>query len=137
MNYRYTVRRPISDPNDAARKHRGCTVMPLLYTEVSSCDFHDCFTRSNRALTFSYAAQAALYKYLVQLADDTNTPIELDIVQLCSEWTEYPSAVEAASDCGYVCHYDDGDDDEEEAMEWLNNRTQIITFAGGILTLDF
>jgi len=44
---------------------------------------------------FTYQGKRALFDYLEQLEEDTGTPIELDTVALCCEYSEYESAWEA------------------------------------------
>jgi hypothetical protein len=67
-----------------------------IITTVSSSDFHDAFTSSDsRKTQFSYNARQALFEYLDDLSDQIDTPIELDIVALSCDYTEYPDAITA------------------------------------------
>jgi hypothetical protein len=63
---------------------------------INFCDFLYSFSDSRKD-AFSYKGKKALFEYLEQYEDDTGEEIELDIVALCSEYTEYRSAVDAAS----------------------------------------
>ena len=56
--------------------------------------FHDAFVRMGRKSQFSYEGRAALYGYLTELAEDTGGPVELDVIALCCEFTEYESIEE-------------------------------------------
>ena len=115
--------------------------MSYLYAQISSCEFSDLFARRGRSETFSYRAKIALFEYLTDLADDIGEPIQVDVIALCCEWTEYSSTAEAAEACGYVAEDPDEeiDDDEEidARLNYLTDRTQVVTFAGGVLIQDF
>ena len=87
---------------------------------------------------WSYAGARALVEYLENLEEDTGEAIEFDRVALRCEFAEYESAREAAEDCGWEPDEDaDSEDAEEAALEWLNNRTTVITFNGGVIIQQF
>jgi hypothetical protein len=87
---------------------------------------------------WSYAGARALVEYMEQLEDDTGEEIECDAVALRCEYSEHESAREAAEDCGWEPDEDaDSEDAEEAALEWLNNRTTVITFNGGVIIQQF
>ena len=87
---------------------------------------------------WSYAGARALVKYLENLEDDTGEEIEFDRVALRCDFSEYPNAREAAEECGWEPDEDaDSDDAEEEALEWLNDRTTVIEFSGGVIVQQF
>ena len=65
--------------------------MTYIYQNVTESMFHDAFVRMGRKTQFSHEGIAALYGYLAELAKDTGEPIELDVVGLCCEFTEYES----------------------------------------------
>ena len=65
--------------------------MTYIYQTVTESMFHDVFECMGRKSQFSYEGRAALYRYLTELADDTGEPIELDVIALCCEFTEYES----------------------------------------------
>ena len=68
--------------------------MTYIYQAVTESMFHDAFVRMGRKDQFSYEGRAALYGYLVDLADDTGEPFELDVIGLCCDFTEYESIEE-------------------------------------------
>ena len=68
--------------------------MTYIYQNVTESMFHDAFVRMGREAQFSHEGRAALYGYLAELADDTGEPIELDVIALCCEFTEYESIEE-------------------------------------------
>ena len=51
-------------------------------------DFHDAF-QAIRPGSFTYEGLGALYDYLENLSDDIGEDIELDVIALCYEFTEY------------------------------------------------
>ena len=112
--------------------------MSYLYGQITQYEFSDLFAKRGRSETFSYRARIALFEYLNDLALDTGSPIEIDVVEICCEWTEYPNITVAAQECGYEDEDEDEDEDaEDEMLEYLRDRTQIIEFAGGLLVQDF
>lgn len=117
-----------------------------MYKEISFADFCAGFEQSSRTDQFSYGGLRGLFNYLEELESDTGERIEFDPIALCCEFTEYTSAQEAAQDYGWTpSKYEDdeeGDDEEEDferqALEWLEDRTLVITLSnGGVLIQDF
>ena len=103
---------------------------------VTKSAFIDAFRNAGREDNFSYAGLCALYDWLEELGEE----IELDVVALCCEFSEYGSALECIEDAGYGFEPDPEDyedDQEDEALDWLRQRTAIITFPGGIIIQDF
>ena len=74
--------------------------MTYIYQTVTESMFHDAFVRVGRKDQFSHEGRAALYGYLVDLADDTGEPFELDVIALCCEFTEYESIEEYNAEYG-------------------------------------
>ena len=56
---------------------------------VGLSDFRNAFEQYNRKEQFSYDALEALFNYLENYAQDTGEDVELDIIGLCCEYTEY------------------------------------------------
>ena len=87
---------------------------------------------------WSYAGARALVEYLENLEDDTGEEIEFDRVALRCDFSEYPNAREAAEEYGFKPDEDaDSEDAEEAALEWLNDRTTVISFNGGVIVQQF
>lgn len=89
---------------------------------------------------FTYEGKRALFDYLEQLEEDTGEEIELDTVSLCCDYSEYESALDCIKDCGYNFTPDKEDtkaDQEDAALEYLNDNTQVIVFDTGIIILAF
>ena len=137
--------------------------MALIKTMYVS-DMHHAFETMGRAKQFSYQAREALYDHLNELSEDIGEPIELDVIGICCDYSEFDSAIEAASEHGWVNEIDpdeyrDDEDDhrtsddmiadmiadqgdyfddvEESALDWLNERTSVITFDSGVVIQAF
>lgn len=63
----------------------------MLYQEINEADFISAF-KSIRPENFSYEGLKALYGYFEELSDDQN--IELDVIAICCDYTEYDSLAE-------------------------------------------
>ena len=101
---------------------------------VTEYQFIESFRACERESQFSRAALFALFEYLEEYENSTGEEIELDPIGICCEFAEYSSALEAAKDYGYR---DGIDSKDESALEWLQNRTQVIEFDGGIVIQQF
>ena len=117
-----------------------------MHINVTSAMFADAFRRMGREDQFSREALEALFEYIENYEEDTGSRVELDVVGLCCEFTEYTTAVEAASDYGFTTEleaedYEDvesyEDAKEEEALEWLQDRTEVVIFDSGLIIQNF
>ena len=101
---------------------------------VTEYMFVDSFRHAGRGSQFSVPARRALFAHFEQFEEDTDTEIELDPVAVCCDFAEYPSALSAAEAYGFK----DGIDSKDETpLEWLQNRTQVIEFDGGVVIQQF
>ncbi len=103
---------------------------------VSQCDFSDAFRDMGRGNNFSHEGKRALYDYLEQYEEDTGEEIELDVIGLCCDYSEYSTALEAAKEYGFEPDEDE-EEQEEAAARWLEERTTVITFDTGIIIQGF
>ena len=103
-------------------------------TIVSEYQFVEAFRHAGRESQFSVNARRALFAHFEQFEEDTDTEITLDPIGICCEWAEYPSALAAAKDFGFQ---DGIDSKEESALDWLQNRTQVVEFEGGLVIQQF
>lgn len=62
--------------------------MSYIYTRITEADFIGTFLIRGRGHQFTDAALHSIFKELESLAEDTNTPIELDVIAICCEYTE-------------------------------------------------
>jgi len=105
-----------------------------MYQTVNFYDFERAFVTADRADNFSYHGKKALFDYLESYEDDTGEKIELDVVAICCDFSEYSSTLEAMADYSLV---DLEDNTEEEALEYLHDNTTVIEFEGGIIIQAF
>lgn len=107
-------------------------------TNVTVYNFRDAF-QGIRPDNFSYEGLSALYDYLTELEEACDTEIELDVIAICCDFSEYKSATEAVIDGGYSLDFEENEEErmENEALEWLRERTQVIEFNGGIIIQNF
>ena len=91
-------------------------------------DFRRAFADYNRADQFSYEGLDALFDWLEELSEDTDTPYELDVIGLCCEFSEYNDLAEIQE------NYSSTDID---SIEDLRDHTSVIEFDGGIIIQDF
>ena len=61
---------------------------------VNLWNFQDAFRDMNRQDNFSYEGQKALFEYLECYEEETEQEIELDVIALCCEFTEYENIKE-------------------------------------------
>lgn len=86
---------------------------------------------------WSYNGAKALAEYL---DTDENEDAEFDRVAIRCDFSEYPSAQEAAEAYGWEADShieDDGQECDADALQWLENRTTVLSFDGGIIIHDF
>ena len=113
---------------------------------VNAYDFERAFALAGRKDQFSYDGKKALFEYLEEYEDGTGEEIELDVIALCCDYSEYESAVEWAKDYGHELSshmsreygYDvDEDEQEEAALEYLRDHTSVIEFDTSIIIQSF
>ena len=117
---------------------------------INKWEFRDAFRDMGRGGQFSYYGLDALFEHLEGYEKDTGEEIELDVIALCCDYSEYGTALEAAREYGNdwspVLFDDDGEErpanevkEELEAycLDWLNDRTAVITYDGGIIIQGF
>ena len=64
-----------------------------MYKDICLSNFRAEFTSYDRD-NFSYEGLEVLYEYLIDLEEDCGITIELDIIALCCEYTEYSNIEE-------------------------------------------
>lgn len=79
-------------------------------------DFHNEWNSwEERKNTFSYEGKIALFEYLENYEEETGEEIELDIIALCCDYTEYDSLEKLKENYKDI-----------ETMEDVENNTQVI-----------
>jgi len=108
-------------------------------TTVYLPDFVQAFRRI-RPDQFGRNALVALFDHLEAIDRESETEMELDVIALCCDWTEYPNAVEAAEAYGWESE-DVGDEkadtSDREALEYLQDETTVLEFEGGVLVQNY
>ena len=83
-------------------------------------------------VTDEYAGWSPAGAYaLAERLDELEPESEWDPVAVRCDFSEYESAVDAAA------QYCDDPMDEDEALDYLNEQTMVITFTGGVIIADF
>ena len=97
---------------------------------------------------WSRAGAYALAEYLEEIERESATEMEMDVCAIRCDFSEYASATLAARAYGndYSADlYNEDDTEDEDAdkkteaycLEWLQERTQVIQFDGGVIIQDF
>jgi hypothetical protein len=100
---------------------------------LSYYEFVNEFHSMGRGNQFTNAGLLGLYEMLEQFEDETGEPWVLDVIALCCDYSEYGDALEAADD-----YTTEQFEDESEALEWLQEKTQVIELDnGGVIIQTF
>ena len=96
---------------------------------VNLYKFERAFVDANRAEQFTYEGKKALFNYLENVEEDTEQEIELDVIALCCEYTEYESVEEYTNE--YTPDVDkkdfDSTEDYNEAVkDYIRDNTTLI-----------
>ena len=106
-----------------------------MYTQVTKHSFIDTFRASPTYKdNFSYEGLEALFDYLEDLEEETETKINFDMVALCCEFSEYSSAKDAC-----IIISNEEFEDNESALDYLRDNTSVIEIEGseGIIIQEF
>ena len=76
---------------------------------INFSQFCDSFSES-RTNQFTYEGKRALFEYLEQYSDDTGEDVELDIIALCCEYTEYENMEELQKNYTSIKNMEDLED---------------------------
>ena len=88
-------------------------------TTVTLSDFRDAFNTYNRKDSFSYEGYEALYNNLLEYEDSCDTEMELDVIALCCDFTEYEDMEELKGNYWDI-----------ESMDDLQDHTIVIPIEG-------
>ena len=100
---------------------------------INEYQFKDAF-QNCRPNNFSYEGLTALYNYLEQYEEDTGQEMELDVIGLCCDFTEYDSLKEFQQE-----YYKNEPNDSYKTIEEIENETIVIPIEGteGFIIQDF
>ena len=91
---------------------------------INEYQFKDAFQKC-RPNNFSYEGLTALYDYLEQYEEDTGQEMELDVIAICCDFTEYDSLEEFQKE-----YYDEEVGDCYEDIEEIEEETIVIPIEG-------
>jgi len=88
---------------------------------VTINDFIQAFETMDRKENFSYDGLVSLFEYLEEIEESCETEIELDVIALCCEYTEYENIKE---------FWKDYDKEDYPDLETLRDNTTVIEIEG-------
>ncbi len=100
-------------------------------TIVSEFQFVEAFRLCGRESQFTVPARRALFAHLEDYEKSTCFELELDPIAVCCEFAEHSSAIAASKEYGQSF------ESESEALDWLQDRTQVVEFDGGLVIQQF
>ena len=100
----------------------------MIVNTIDQCLFRQTFHNYGRGDQFSHEGLNALFDYLEELSEDTGVNIELDVIALCCEFTEYADLEKIKSQYSRTTL---------ESVDDLHDHTQVIDFETGIIIQDF
>jgi hypothetical protein len=83
---------------------------------INESQFHDTFVRMNREENFSYEGRKALFEYLEQLGEDCGQEVDLDVIALCCDYSEYES----------LADFQKAYSDEYQSISDIEDKTTVI-----------
>ena len=92
---------------------------------VSQYDFVDAFNKMGRGEQFSYEGLIALYDYLEMLEEGIDQQIELDVIAICCEYSEYDNLKQFKDDYGR-----EFSDIDKRFKYSIDDRTTLIKIEG-------
>lgn len=107
---------------------------------INAHEFIDAFRSYNRYDAFGYAALNALFEYLEEMEEGMGGEMELDVIAICCDYTQYDTATEAAVELLSDWETEEGETEEEReerALEELQENTTVIVYDGGIVVESF
>lgn len=89
---------------------------------------------------FSREALLALFETFQNIDDYQGEEMELDVIEVCTTWTEYDSALEAAEAYGFK-HSEANDDERADlsqraALEFLQDNTNVLELKSGAVVVQ-
>jgi hypothetical protein len=80
-----------------------CTLPPKgekikMFTTINENDFIQAFKNMGRDENFSYEGLKELFRYYEVIEDCSGKQMELDVIAICCDWTEYESEYELVND---------------------------------------
>ena len=113
----------------------------MMYQTVNFSMFRDAFVAMDRGDQFSYDGLEALYDYLTDFGSDQE-PVELDVIALCCEYSEYPTAAaalyeHAPHDFAELLASYSGEDLEYQCEDFIGSQTLLMRHDSGVIIHNF
>ena len=93
-----------------------------MITTINENDFIQAFKNMGRGEQFSREGLQELFKYYEEYEDSTGEKIELDVIAICCDWTEYES------EYVLVHEYNNWVLNTEDALNKIKENTTVIEF---------
>jgi hypothetical protein len=102
-------------------------------------DFRNAFANFDRSGCFSHCGYEALFNHLEEIDQNSASEMELDVIGLCCDFTEYASALKAAENYSSFEINNELTEKEQEgqALQFLADNTTVIPFDGGVIIQNF
>jgi len=84
------------------------------------------WTANDRNTQFSREALIEIFEYLEAYEEDTGEEVELDVVAICCDFTEYDNLREAAAQFGIDLNDYVNDDQDDELFDELNSYVYVL-----------
>lgn len=102
---------------------------------IDKHDFIEEFKAYGRMDGYSFDGLTAIFGYLEEMESDTGEEMELDVIAICCDFSEYDEDG-LKSDYGYIM--DESEECEiEELISELRDRTTVVEFEGGWIIQAF
>lgn len=106
----------------------------LVQTINTASTFADMFNQCGRGDQFSYDGLMALHSYLEELSADMGQDIQIDVIGLCCEYSEYDDICDLADAYNQAFteeQLQDVEEHKEDIIEYFYDNTQVIEVGGG------
>lgn len=108
----------------------------MIVKEINENDFIEEFKNYHREDNFSYKGLIFLYNYLYDLSIDIDKPINLDIISLCCDYSEYKNVEDYLNDYenshNQKEEYEEEEDFKKRIEEEINYKTTLIKFGNDL-----
>lgn len=105
-----------------------------MHKRIYLSDFIEAFNDHGRDDQFSPAALEALFEFFEELEDETGELVELDVIAICCDFTEYDSP----QDCAEDMFLDVEGMEDRDIISLLQERTIVIPLkSGGIVIQNY
>ena len=101
-----------------------------MISTISEWDFIKAFDRMDRSTNFSTEGRKALFTFF----EECNPDMELDVIAICCDFSEYGDLEEPKKD--YSHSVPEGIEDDDEVLEHFQNETLVLELPQGGLVIQ-